>query len=366
MKITTIRTQIVALPNDEPLAGFSENPNATNPIVTLRVGTDEGIEGIGVTYFGGRLTNTLRHAVDELGALAIGEDPLRVEAVAAKLAAAAGGAGPGGILTMALSAIDVALWDIKAKALNLPLWKLLGGGRDRIPTYASGALRRGLKLEEAVTAAGRLREKGHRQTKMQLGLPGITSPTREVEQARLIRQAVGPDMDLMCDINQRWRVEQAIDIGKRVEDAGVGLYWLEDVTTADDFPGLARVSAALSTPVAGGEYLWGIVPFRHMLEARSVDIVMIDQVRCGGITPWLKIAGMAEAFNLPVVSHGVPEIHVHLVGAVPNGLTVEYMPRLFHLWEEVPVPTNGELAMPTAPGLGLKFSEAAIRRFGVA
>ena len=112
------------------------------------------------------------------------------------------------------------------------MWKLLGGGRDRIATYASGALRRGLKLEEAVTAAGRLREKGYRQTKMQLGLPGVTSPAREVEQARLIREAVGPDMDLMCDINQRWRVEQAIDIGKRVEDAGVGLYWLEDVTTA--------------------------------------------------------------------------------------------------------------------------------------
>jgi L-alanine-DL-glutamate epimerase-like enolase superfamily enzyme len=331
MKIATIRTQIVALPNDEPLAGFSENRNATNPIVALRVGTDEGIEGLGVTYFGGRLTATLRHAVDELGALAIGEDPLRVEAVAAKLTAAAGGAGPGGVLTMALSAIDVALWDIKGKALGLPLWKLLGGGRDHIATYASGALRRGLKLEEAVTAAAKLRERGYRQTKMQLGLPEVTSPAREVEQARLIREAVGPEMDLMCDINQRWRVEQAIDIGKRVEDAGVGLYWLEDVTAHDDYPGLARVSAALATPVAGGEYLWGIVPFRHMLEARSVDIVMIDQVRCGGITPWLKIAGMAEAFNLPVVSHGVPEIHVHLVGAIPNGLTVEYMPRLFQL-----------------------------------
>jgi L-alanine-DL-glutamate epimerase-like enolase superfamily enzyme len=89
-------------------------------------------------------------------------------------------------------------------------------------------------------------------------------------------------------------------------------------------------------------------------------------VRSGGITPWLKIAGMAEAFNLPVVSHGVPEIHVHLVGAVSNGLTVEYMPRLFHLWEEVPVPVNGELAMPTTPGLGLKFDEQAIRTFGVA
>ena len=363
MKITSIETGIVALPNDEPLAGFSENPNATNPIVTLRVGTDAGIEGIGVTYFGGRLTGALKRAVDELGGLAIGEDPLRVEAVAAKLGAAAGSAGPGGILTMAMSAIDVALWDIKGKVLGLPLWKLLGGGRDRIATYASGALRRGLKLEEAVTAAGRLREKGYRQAKMQLGLPGVTSPAREIAQARLIREAVGPDMDLMCDINQRWRVEQAIDIGRRVEDAGVGLYWLEDVTAHDDYPGLARVAEALATPVAGGEYLWGIVPFRHMLEARSVDIVMIDQVRCGGITPWLKIAGMAEAFNLPVVSHGVPEIHVHLVGAVPNGLTVEYMPRLFHLWETVPEPKDGLLDLPSAPGLGLRFDATAFAKY---
>jgi L-alanine-DL-glutamate epimerase-like enolase superfamily enzyme len=363
MKIASLQTDIVLLPNDEPLAGFSENPNAKNPIVTLRLRTDDGIEGLGVAYFGGAITKTLRHAIDELGALTIGEDPLSLEGIAAKLRAAAGAAGPAGILTMAMSAIDVALWDIKGKALNLPLWKLLGGGRDKIATYASGALRRGLKLEEAVTAAGRLREKGHRQTKMQLGLPGVTNPAREVEQAKLIREACGPDMDLMCDINQRWRPEQAIDIGRRVEDAGVGLFWLEDVTTHDDYPGLARVTAALATPVAGGEYLWGIVPFRHMIEARSVDIVMIDQVRSGGITPWLKIAGMAEAFNLPVVSHGVPEIHVHLVGAAPNGLTVEYMPRLFALWKAVPEPVDGMLAMPTAPGLGLEFDEAAIDKY---
>src|SRR3954465_965900 len=315
MKIASLETGIGLLPNDEPLAGFSENPNAKNPIVWLKVRTDDGIEGLGVTYFGGALTRTLRHAVDELGALIVGDDPLRVEAVAQKLRAAAGSSGPAGILMMAMSAIDVALWDIKGKALGLPLWKLLGGGRDRIATYASGALRRGLKLEEAVTAAGRLREKGHRQAKMQLGLPGATSPAREIEQARLIREAVGPDMDLMCEINQRWRVEQAIDIGKRVEDAGVGLYWLEDVTAHDDYAGLARVTAALATPVAGGEYLWGIVPFRHMLEARSVDIPMIDQVRCGGITPWLKLGRKAAALHPPVVPHGGPEVHAQLGGA---------------------------------------------------
>src|SRR5262249_56393646 len=112
----------------------------------------------------------------------------------------------------------------------LRVWKGAGGGRGRIVSCATGARRRGLKLEEAATAAGRLREKGYRQAKMQLGLPGVTSPAREVEQARLIREAVGPDMDLMCDINQRWRVEQAIDIGRRGAEAGAGPYWLPDAT----------------------------------------------------------------------------------------------------------------------------------------
>ncbi|MGH7098579.1 MAG: mandelate racemase/muconate lactonizing enzyme family protein [Stellaceae bacterium] len=365
MKIASVRTHVVRLPNDEPLAGFSENPRATNPIVAVRVLTDDGIEGLGVTYFGGALTRSLQRAVEELSELALGEDPLRVEAVGAKLAAAAASSGPDGIFTMALSALDVALWDIKGKALGLPLWKLLGGERERIATYASGALRRGIALEDAAAAGQRLKEQGWRQAKMQLALPGATSPAQEIERARVVREAVGPEMVLMCDINQRWRPEQAIDLGRRVEAAGVGLFWLEDVTAADDYPGLARVAAALDTPVAGGEYLWGIAPFRHMMEARSVDIVMIDQVRAGGITPWLKIAGMAEAFNLPVVSHGVPEIHVHLVGAVPNGLTVEYMPRLFRLFEEVPKPQNGELVLPSAPGLGLKFDEDAIARYGL-
>jgi len=118
--------------------------------------------------------------------------------------------------------------------------------------------------------------------------------------------------------------------------------------------------------VAGGEYVYGITPFRHMLEARSVDIVMIDLLRVGGIANWMKVAGMAEAFNVPVVSHLFPEIHVHLVAAIPNGLTVEYMPWSFRLFEEVPVPVNGELAVPSKPGLGLTFDRDAISRYAVA
>jgi L-alanine-DL-glutamate epimerase-like enolase superfamily enzyme len=366
MKISGFRSHLVALPADEPLAGAAENPSGTRPIVTLEVDTDDGVTGIGVTYFGGALSRTLKHTVDELGALACGEDPLRVEAVAAKLRAAAGSAGPGGIFHLALSAIDTALWDIRGKVLGQPLWKLLGGARERVPTYASGALMRGLSLDQVVKAAATLKDKGWREMKTQLALPGETTPALEVERVRRVREAIGPDIRLMCDINQRWRPEQAIDIGRRVEEAGVGLFWLEDVTAAEDYPGLARVTAALRTPVAGGEYVWGIVPFRHMVERHSVDIVMIDLVRVGGVTQWLKVAGMAEAFNLPVVSHLIPEVHVHLIGAVPNGLTVEYMPWLTRLFEEVPQMQNGELVMPQKPGLGLAFDREAIRRYGAA
>ncbi|HKC43686.1 MAG TPA: mandelate racemase/muconate lactonizing enzyme family protein [Burkholderiales bacterium] len=364
MKISRTVSQIVRLPADEPLAGGPVAPGTTRDFVTVRVQTDAGVEGIGVTFFGGALTGTLKRAVDDLGALAIGEDPERVEAVCAKLRGATyAGCGPGGIAMLALAAIDMSLWDIKGKALGQPLALLLGGLRERVPTYASGALMRTFPLEHVAQAGPRLVAKGFRQMKMQLALPGDTSPAREVERARAIRESVGPDVDLMCDINQRWSVHQAIDIGRRIED--LRLFWLEDVTAHDDYPGLARVADALSTPVCGGEYVYGIVPFRHMLEARSVDIVMIDLLRVGGIASWMKVAGMAEAFNLPAVSHLLPEVHVHLVAAAPNGLTVEYMPWSLKLFREAPVPEKGELLVPARPGLGLEFDADVLARYGV-
>jgi L-talarate/galactarate dehydratase len=354
MKIRAVKSQVVKLPAEEPLA---DGPGFHRPFfefVTLRIQTDAGIEGIGVTFFGGALTASLKNAVDQLSELVIGEDPLRVEAVGRQVRSAAASAGPGGISTLAFSAIDMALWDIKGKASGQSLAVMLGGLRNQIPTYASGALSRTSPLEHVVKAGPVLVEKGFKQMKMQLALPGDTTPAREVERTRLIREAVGPDIDLMCDINQRWSVNQAIDIGKRIEE--FHLFWVEDVTVHDDYPGLARVADALATPLAGGECVYGITPFRHMIEARSVDIMMIDLLRVGGIANWMKVAGMAEAFNLPVVSHLLPEIHVHLISAIPNGLTVEYMPWSFKLFEEVPVPVNGELAVPTKPGLGLEFS----------
>ena len=362
MKITRIVADILRIPEDDPLADMPEEAGRFRPVVILRIQTDAGIEGIGLTFYGGAMTGTLHKAVEELGALIVGDDPLRNEAITRKLRIAAGdNCGPGGIFMLALSAIDLALWDIKGKASEQPLWKLLGGTRDRVPTYASGSLRRGLTDAQAATAARRLVDKGFLEMKTQMALPGNPSPAEEVRRVRVVRDAIGPDIKLMCDINQRWRPEQAIDIGRRAED--VGLFWLEDVTACDDYQGQARVNAALSTPIAGGEYVWGIVPFRHMIEARSVDIVMIDLVRVGGITQWMKVAGMAEAFNLPVVSHVIPEFHLHLIAAVPNGLTVEYMPWMLKLFQQTPPIVNGELVLPQTPGFGLVFDEAAVKSF---
>jgi len=362
MKITSFEATTLNIPEDDPLANMPEEVGRTRPVVILRLRTDTGIEGIGLTFYGGKMTGSLRKAVDELAELTIGEDPLRIEHITRKLRLAAGdSAGPGGIFMLAISAIDIALWDIKGKALDQPLWKLLGGHRDRVPTYASGSLRRGLTDNQAQRAAQILVQKGFTEMKTQMALPGNPTIAEEVRRVRVVREAIGPDIKLMCDINQRWRPEQAIDIGSRVAD--VGLFWLEDVTAHDDYAGLARVTAALSTPIAGGEYVWGIVPFRHMIEARSVDIVMVDIVRVGGVTQWMKVAGMAEAFNLPIVSHVMPEILVHVVAAAPNGLTVEYMPWMLALYEETPAIENGMLVLPNKPGLGLKFDETAVAAF---
>jgi L-alanine-DL-glutamate epimerase-like enolase superfamily enzyme len=362
MKIASFQAIALKVPEDDPLANMPEEAGRTRPAVALRLRTDSGIEGIGVTLYG-KMTRTLHTAVEELAALTVGEDPMRIEAIVAKLRSNSGDAGPGGIFTLALSAIDTALWDIKGKALDQPLWKLLGGHRDRVATYASGSLRRGLTDKQAQQAAETLLKKGFKEMKTQMALLGTPTPAEEVRRVKVIRDVIGPDIKLMCDINQRWRPEQAIDIGHRVEEAGVGLFWLEDVTAADDYQGLARVTAALKTPIAGGEYVWGIAPFRQMIQAHSVDIVMIDLARVGGVSQWMKVAGMAEAFNLPVVSHVMPEMLVHMVAACPNGLTVEYMPWMVALYEETPAIENGQMVLSHKPGLGLTFDEKALANF---
>jgi len=361
MKIQQIKTNVVRLPLDEPLVGAPPMPGMLRDFVTVQVVTDDGIEGIGITTFGGKIVKTLKTAVDEFGEQFKGADPLAVDLISAQLRAAAHSNGPAGIVSLALAALDIALWDIRGKALGVSVAKLLGASRDRVPAYASGALVRTSPLAAVEKAAAALVEKGYRQMKTQMAVEGLTA-AEEIERIRVVRNAVGPNVNLMADVNQRWSVHEAISIGRRIEDVGLG--WLEDPTAADDYQGLAEISRALDMPVCAGEYLYGIAPHRQTLAHHSVDIVMIDVLRAGGITQWMKIAGMAEAFSRPVVSHLLPEIHVHLIAASPNGLVVEYMPWTARLFEDPPMPKNGEMIVPFAPGLGLRFASGLFEKYG--
>jgi L-alanine-DL-glutamate epimerase-like enolase superfamily enzyme len=362
MKIGDVRTNLVRLPVEEPLVGAPPMPGMLRDFVTVQVTTDDGIEGIGFTGFGGRIPKVLKAAVEALGELIKGEDPLRTELITAKMRAASAANGPGGLATLAHAAIDIALWDIRGKAFGVPLARLLGAARDRVPAYASGALVRTSPLAALEKAAAALVEKGYTQMKTQMAVEGLTA-AQEVERLRAVRKVIGPNITLMADVNQRWGVDEAISIARRVED--VGLRWLEDPTACDDYQGLAEIARALDMPVCAGEYLYGIAPHRQTLAHHAVDIVMIDVLRAGGITQWMKIAGMAEAFNRPVVSHLLPELHVHLIAAAPNGLVVEYMPWTARLFEDPPVPHKGEIAVPAAPGLGLNFDRRLFEKYGV-
>jgi L-alanine-DL-glutamate epimerase-like enolase superfamily enzyme len=336
-------------------------PTMLRDFVTVQVMTDDGIEGIGVTTFGGKIVKTLKTAVEQFGELIVGEDPL-ADHPGAYLRAAIHNNGPEGIVSLALAALDTALWDIRGKAADVTVAKLLGATRDRVPAYASGALVRTSPLDTLEKAAAALIAKGFTQMKTQMAVDGL-NPAQEIERIRAVRNVVGPDINLMVDINQRWSVHQAISIGRRIEDVGLG--WLEDPTARNDYQGLAEIARALDMPVCAGEYLYGTEGHRQTLAHHSVDIVMIDMLRAGGVTQWMKIAAMAEAFNRPVVSHLLPEFQVHLVAAAPNGLVLEYMPWTWRLFENPPLPEKGEVKVPAAPGFGLTFDKDLIKKYGV-
>jgi L-alanine-DL-glutamate epimerase-like enolase superfamily enzyme len=331
--------------------------------LTLELGTDEGVVGLGVTFWHGALSPALKVALDVLAERVVGEDPCRVEAIASKLRAATGrtSVAGSGIFNLALAAIDMACWDLKARFTGQSLCALLGGTRDRTPAYASGALLRGFSLDTLQATAHRLVDMGFRQVKMQCG----TEPTAEesIQRVRVVREAVGREVDIMCDVNQLWSVHQAMEMGRRLES--YHLYWIEDPTVAEDWPGLGRIAAGLDTPIVAGEYCTGLWQFRQLLETRAMDILMIDLLRVGGVTTWMKVAAMAEAFNVPVVSHLLPEIHAQLVAAVPNGLTLEYRPLTRGIFEETPELEGGQLVVPKRPGLGLRLDPTAIKRYQV-
>lgn len=323
----------------------------------VEVHTDEGVSG---TSFGGHRTLVLGRFRE----LLVGQDPLNAEACWDRLYAHDRKPVAKGDYISAIGVIDIALWDLRGKALGQPCWKLLGGHRQRVPVYAAGGYyEEGKGIRELVAEMEGFLGHGYRAVKMKVGWPGA-GLKHDAERVAAVREAIGPDVDLMVDVNNGWDANTAIKFGRMIEKYDP--YWLEEPTPADDYRGQAAICAALDIPVASGENEFTRWGFRDLLDAHAVDIVQADPRTCGGFTEWLKIAALASAYHLPMAPHGGPHVGAHCVAAVANGLIVEsyvhsVQPHL-NEFAEPPDIRNGYVTLPDAPGLGLRWSEDAIKR----
>jgi len=357
VKITQIAVNVLKVPVDRPYVAAGRTVDA-NWHVLARVTTSDGVEGVGyIVYPRPDLMTAICHAARELGEHLVGMNVLEPEAAWDRLARRGDWVGPGGLLHCALCPLDVAVWDAAGRTLGQPLRRLLGGHRDRLPTYASDGLWYSLSPDELAASARRHADAGFGAVKLRLGREA--TPELEARRVRAVRDAVGPDVRIMVDATESWSLAQARRAGRVLQDAGIA--WLEDPVHHLDVAGLAELRRRLEVPIAAGEHLYHLEAFRALLEAQAVDVLILDLARVGGVTPWRKIAALAHAHGIPVCGHVVPEIQVHLLCAIPNGHLVEYVPRSAGILTSMPRLERGELVAPDAPGLGLELNAAAVR-----
>lgn len=359
MKVTRVRPHLLSLPLPRPVKTSAHDIRTVD---TVLVEMDSGQGSVGVGYcfaFGRHRARALHALVEDLLPLYEGQDPTGPRALFERAWGSINFVGHAGLAVMALAALDTACWDLAAQGAGLPLYKFLGGGRERIPTYASSGLWLDYSVDELASEAQRFLAQGHRALKMRLG----RSPREDLERVRKVREAIGAEIKLLADVNQGWDEATAIRVGRELEP--FNLYWLEEPLPYEDLEGCARVAAALTTPIATGETDYGSLAMKRHLELRVADILMPDLQRMGGVTGFLKAATLCEAFHTPVSSHLFMEASCHLIASAPNGLTLEHMDWCQELFEERLSLVDGQVHLPGTPGIGLGLNRKALERFKV-
>ncbi|WP_424987163.1 mandelate racemase/muconate lactonizing enzyme family protein [Microbulbifer sp. S227A] len=285
--------------------------------VTVRITDDQGRTGLGYTYTVNAGSGAVAALARELEPLLLGEDADCIEALWQKMWWRMHFVGRSGLVSFALAAIDTALWDLKAHKTGMPLWKLLGGHDPEVSAYAGG-IDLYLPLEDLLAQTRDNLASGLRAIKMKVGRENISE---DIARVAAMRDLLGDDIPLMVDANMGWSVDKAILAARQMAELNVT--WLEEPTDPDDFPGYARIQAEGGLPIAAGENLHSLSEFRQMISAGAATFIEPDVATCGGITPWMKIARLAEAHNLMVTSHGVHDLHLHLLAAIPNASYLE-------------------------------------------
>ena len=282
-------------------------------LITVRVVDQDGAEGLGYTYTVGAGGAAIKSLIDrDLTPVVIGAEADRIEALWQRMWWHLHYGGRGGFVSFAVSAVDIALWDLKARRHGVPLWRLLGGHDPRVPCYAGG-IDLDFPLDGLLRQTDENLARGFGAIKMKVGRPRRAD---DIERVRAMRRHLGPEVPLMVDANMRWSVDEAIRAARALAEYDV--FWLEEPTIPDDVSGHARIVREGGLPVATGENLHTLHEFTHMIAAGGVTFPEPDVTNCGGITVFMKVAHLAEAFNLPVTSHGAHDVTVHLLAAVPN------------------------------------------------
>jgi L-alanine-DL-glutamate epimerase-like enolase superfamily enzyme len=350
-RLTSIEPGFYRIPLPTVLTDSTHGEMKAFELNTVRLRDTDGAEGTGYTFTvgrnGGAIDSVLTREMTELMA---GEDADTIERLWLKAWWALHYGGRGGPTVLALSAFDMALWDLKARRANLPLWRLLGGYDPRVPCYAGG-IDLDLPLDDLLRQTDGNLAKGFRAIKMKVGRKNLFE---DVERVAAMRQHLGQGFPLMVDANMKWGVDEAIRAARALQP--FDLTWLEEPTIPDDPAGHARIVREGGLPIAAGENLRTLWEFKLYIAGGGVTYPEPDVTNCGGVTPFMKIAHLAEAFNLPVTSHGAHDVTVHLLAACPNRSYLEA--HGFGLERYIAEPLrieDGVALAPERPGHGIEF-----------
>lgn len=359
--IRRIETHLAATPLDPPIRHPFLGARTRFVSLVVLVEAGDGLTGFGyVTGESPRQMAAVGKIVEDLAERLTGEDALTRGRLYELMWNWTVDLLHEGAATLALAAIDIALWDIGAKHAGEPLWRMLGGHRRTVPAYASHSLWRHFSIDELQDAGAAIVAQGFDAMKLRLGGRPIEE---DVERAVALRRAVGPDVRIMTDALWGFRADEAIRLARRIADSEADLYWFEEPVRDGDWDGLRRVRDQGLLTVAGGERVSSLRQVRDL--AASVDHAILDVHHIGGITPWLKAAALLDIADLPISVHVAPEIQAPLVAAQRTGAWIEYMTWWDELFEAPLVCEGGRITLGDAPGLGLEVSRTALARLQI-
>jgi L-alanine-DL-glutamate epimerase-like enolase superfamily enzyme len=351
MQIREVRGDHYLIPLPAPLSDSTHGTIGAFELVTVRVRDADGAEGVGYTYTVGT-GGAAVHAViaRDLTPRLVGREAEDIAALWQAMWWWLHYGGRGGAQVLAISAVDIALWDLRARRQRAPLWRVLGGFDPRVPCYAGG-IDLDFPLDALLRQADANLARGYRALKMKVGRPSLAE---DVERVRAMRSHLGPGVPLMVDANMRWSVDEAIRAARAL--APFELTWLEEPTIPDDVPGHARIVREGGLPIAAGENLRSLHEFRALIAAGGVTFPEPDATNCGGVSVFMKVCHLAEAFNLPVTSHGAHDLTVHLLAAAANRSYLEA--HGFGLDRFIAEPlrlADGAAIAPERPGHGIEL-----------